>query len=106
MIAVAIVAILVWTGLNLELLERRASFQRRAEFHARMEQLCRESAAGEIQDAVRLEETGQNAATFRQLGSRSTAKADYHAAMKQKYEQAVSQRSLFVDPDPPPPPWP
>ena len=34
------------------------------------------------------------------------ARADYHAAMRRKYEEAVARRWFFVEPDPPEPPWP
>ena len=50
--------------------------------------------------------SGLDPTSLRQSAARATARADYHAAMKRKYEEAAARRRLSVEPDPPEPPWP
>jgi hypothetical protein len=73
MIVVAISALGFWISLEVFRSGRASEFKSQASLHADLEEVFRE----------------QNA-----------AKADYHAAMKRKYAQAVAKRLLSVEPDP------
>jgi hypothetical protein len=43
---------------------------------------------------------------LRELVAKTRARADYHAAMRRKHEQAASQGRFYVEADPPAPVWP
>ena len=49
---------------------------------------------------------GRDASSYRQAAARAKARADYHAAMKRKYEEAAARHWFSVEADPPQPPWP
>jgi hypothetical protein len=76
-IAVAISALCFWISLEVFRSTRAWQFQSQAGMHADLEDIFRGVSA---------------------------SKADYHAAMKRKYEQAAASRSFSVDPDPTAPP--
>ena len=44
------------------------------------------------------------AASDRQEAAKAAARADFHAALRRKYEQAAAERWFTVEPDPPEPP--
>lgn len=69
----------------------RGYFERKANFHVQLEAVHRD-AAPDLRP-------GPTAA-------RTTARADPHAAMRRKSEQAATRRRFWVEPDPPEPPWP
>lgn len=102
MIAVAIVAVLLGAGVEWMRFTRRGFYQSRASLHSQheatfrhLEQLHNQTAAG-----------SPNASPIRQDAAKAAAMADYHAAMKRKYEEAAARRAGSVEPDPPAPPWP
>ena len=80
MIAVAVLAIACWASLQWSRSVRADSFRSRARHHADLEAL------------------------FRGFDRRRAARADYHAAMRRKYEKAAASGVFSVDPDPPMPP--
>jgi hypothetical protein len=68
----------------------------------------RDLARRHLRTATELEASDSNAGAslIQGMAARTAAKADYHAAMKRKYEQAASGGPFWVEPDPPGPPWP
>ena len=106
MIAVALVAILLGTGIEVSRYQRSGRFRSKATAHASMEEAFRETERKQIETAVGLEKVGLDGGFIRKNAARTSAKADYHAAMKRKYEEAAARRMFFVEPDPPEPPWP
>lgn len=94
MIAVLILAIWFAVGIGGTRLTREAIFHRQASHHAALE------------EAYRQIERSCSAPGAAQAASRATAKADYHAAMKRKYEEAAARHAVSVAPDPPEPPRP
>ena len=77
MIAVAISALCFWISITVFRANRALQFRSAASMHAELEGI------------------------FRRI---SAAKADYHAALRRKYEQAAASNSFSVDPDPTAPP--
>jgi hypothetical protein len=77
MIAVAVVAVCFWMSLEVFRSTRTSQFRSRASIHARAEDMFWEVDG---------------------------AKADYHAAMRRKYEQAAANGAMSTDPDPSAPP--
>ncbi len=106
MIAVAVLA--VYLGVSIEWVRRQRSghFQSRASLHANLETIVRSSEQQQAQTAADWQKRGRDASSFRQAAARAKARADYHAAMKRKYEDAAARRRFSVEPDPPEPPWP
>ena len=77
MIAVAIAAVCFWISLEVFRSSRVSRFRSAASMHAELEDIFRPD---------------------------NDAKAEYHATLKRKYEQAAASRSFSVDPDPTAPP--
>jgi hypothetical protein len=84
MIAVALLTLALWGSLENYRFTRASSFRTMARFHAHIEAVFREF----------------------ERDSKAAAMADYHAAMKRKYEQAAARGVFSVEIDPPEPPWP
>ncbi len=106
MFAVAVVAIVQGIAVTLSRYERRHSVQSRADLHARLEAVYRDTQQAQERTAAEFNQRGLNATSMRQTAARSAARAEYHAALKRKYEQAAAGRRRSVEPDPPEPPWP
>jgi hypothetical protein len=106
MVAIAIVAISLWAGIEAARRVEHPFFQIRVQYHAQMEALCRDSQARWTRFAVEWQHAPGGAGQFQVHVARAAAKAAYHAAMKHKYEQAISEMWFSVAPDPPEPPFP
>ncbi len=108
MIAVAILALLFWATIEWGRYTRHQFFRQRAISHGILTDTFRKSEQEFLRTARSSESAGQKSSVIliRQFATRAAAKADYHAAMKRKYEEAIERRRLFVEPDPPEPPWP
>ena len=48
----------------------------------------------------------QSVARYRQEAAKAAARADFHSALRRKYEQAAAERWFTVEPDPPQSAWP
>jgi len=106
MIIVAILAILFAAGIQLTRYQRQSYFGIRAEVHSELEDLVRADQLRRAEAAALLEKSGYIATAERQAEAKSAANADYHAAMRRKYEQALARGWFTVDTDPPRPVWP
>jgi hypothetical protein len=106
MIAVAVLAIVLGATVEWARFTRHDFFQRKAGLHMQLAAQFRGFEQDWVRMAVEREKGGADAASVRQSAARCAARADYHAAMKRKYEQAAARRRLSVEPDPPEPPWP
>ena len=106
MIAVAIVAIVFWAGIEGVRRGRGSYFLRKAELHARLEAINREAQQKINQIADGIDQKKGNSVATRAVANKYAQIADYHDAMRRKYQQAASQRWFSVDPDPPLPPPP
>jgi hypothetical protein len=106
MFAVAVAGIVLGTAVTSSRYQRRRDFRKRADLHARSEALYRETEQGQERTAAELNKRALDGSFMRQSAARSAARADYHAALKRKYEQAADGRWRSVEPDPPEPPWP
>lgn len=108
MVAVALVAILFWATMEWGRYTRQEFFRQRATYHGILQDQFRKSEQEFRRKARSSESSGLKASAnfVRQYATKAAAKADYHAAMKRKYEEVIDRRQLFVEPDPPEPPWP
>ncbi|HKI20232.1 MAG TPA: hypothetical protein VKA15_20245 [Isosphaeraceae bacterium] len=125
MIAVAVVAVVLWAGIGWVQQGRRSHLRRQAELHASVEAIWRreeqaqnrqladllerrKQIAGLVRDAASnaLLDLDRIAASARDSAAKHSARADYHDAMRRKYEHAIAERSFSVEPDPPPPRFP
>jgi hypothetical protein len=106
MFAVAVVGIVLATAVTLSRYQRLQDFRRRADLHAQFEAVFRDTEQGQERTAAELKMRGMDGSFMRQSAARSAARAEYHAALKRKYEQAAAGRWRSVEPDPPEPPWP
>jgi hypothetical protein len=106
MIAVAILAILLGAMIEWGRHTRRGYFQQRASLHAHSEAVFRDLAQKHLRSAVELEKSSPNAdaGPIHRLAAMAASKADHHAAMRRKYDEAAARRALSVEPDPPEPP--
>ena len=60
-----------------------------------MEEAFRETERKQIETAVGLEKVGLDGGFIPKNAARTAAKADYHAAMKRKYEEAAARRMVL-----------
>jgi hypothetical protein len=106
MIAVAILAILLAAAIGWTRRQRSDHFRFMASLHARLGQIVRNSEQSDLRFAANREASGLDTGGFRQAAAKAAARADYHEAMRRKYEQAAAQGWFSVEPDPPEPAWP
>jgi hypothetical protein len=106
MIAIALLALYLGASVEWSGSERSDRLRVRAGNHATSEAMFRRIEQDWSRIAVSSGATGPNASFTRQAAARAAARADYHAAMRRKYEEAAARRAFFVEPDPPEPPWP
>ena len=103
MIAVALLAIFLGLGIEGSRDTKQHYFEKQVGFHEAFEGISRVNHQRQIMYAAYYEGRGRDAALFRRSAAKHLAKAEYHAAMRRKYEAAVSRRLLSVEPDPPEP---
>jgi hypothetical protein len=103
MIAVAILAVVIGMSASFTRYERSEYFRMKADKHASDEAMNRESEREYLNLAVDLEKAGIKNGPFHEMVAKIGALADYHAAMRRKYEQAASQGRFYVEADPPSP---
>ncbi len=96
MIAVAMLAVLLGFGVHRWRTTRGDLFRRLALRHARWE-----TGHREFVDHLKAR---LDAETVNSLAGMFAARADYHAAMRRKYEEAAARGAMSVEPDPPEPP--
>jgi hypothetical protein len=101
MIAVAFLSITFGASLDSFRSRYAESFRYRARFHALEEAKFRESELRWIQSDIEMERGGFGRGHFSDEAAKSAAWANYHAAMRRKYEQAASRPAFSVEPDPP-----
>ncbi len=106
MILVAILAIYLGAATEWGRRKRAGFFRSQARIHAILEETLREEERGDVATVVEWEQKGWDASLHRRFAARHAARADYHAALSRKYEEAASRSQFFVEPDPPEPPWP
>lgn len=106
MIAVAIVAVVLWLAVGGFRTFRQAQYQNNAKLHAANEAVWRENERRQNEIAHRLDDLKLNSGSIRGSAVRSAARADYHQVMRRKYERAAALGLLSVEPDPPEPPSP
>jgi hypothetical protein len=106
MIAVAVLAIVLGGTVECARFTRREFFQRKADLQMQVEAQFRGYERDWVKIAADEAKSGKGTGFARQFAAKTTAKADYHAAMKRKYEEAVARGVFSVEPDPPEPPWP
>jgi hypothetical protein len=106
MIILAIQAVVLAIGIQLTRNRRESNFREMANMHAELELPARAMQRRFADDAHNLEKQGIKATKYRQSEARSAARADYHAALRRKYEQALARGWFTVEDDPPPPAWP
>jgi hypothetical protein len=106
MIAVAIVAFLFWAGVEWTRFTRSDVFQKRASYHLQFENQFRGFERDLLRMAGGMPATSPNANPFRQSAAKAAAVAEYHAAMRRKYEEAAARQVFAVEPDPPAPRYP
>jgi hypothetical protein len=106
MIIVALVAVFFAGSRLLSRYEGQSYLRREVAIHADLEALVRQIQAAHARSATDLEKQGHDATSIRQSEAKAAARADHHAAMRRKYEQALSQGRFTVEDDPLPPPWP
>jgi hypothetical protein len=94
MIAVAVLALFLGAGLEWARYARQDYFRAKTSQHAHFESICRQAERD-----LTLMSGG------REVG-KSAARANFHAAMRRKYEAAAARDVFLVEPDPPAPPWP
>ena len=92
MIAVAVLAVLLGAGIEGARMFSRSRFQIRADYHARAVEIFQEDEQKKIKLAVNWEKRGLDASIFRQAAAKTAKVVKYHAAMKQKYEEAAARR--------------
>lgn len=103
MIAVAIVAVLLWLGVGGFRTFRQAQYRNNANMHAANEAVWRLNERRQNEIVHSLERMNLDSRSIRKSAVRSAARADYHEAMRRKYERAAALGLLSVDPDPPEP---
>jgi hypothetical protein len=101
---VALVALAFWASFELFRDSSASVFRLHAGFHADQEAMHRKFAQRRIESGIEMEKKGFGRGHFAKEAAKWAARADYHAAMKRKYEQAVARGALSVEHDPPPPP--
>ncbi len=122
MILVAVVAMYLGVSVEWARSQQRSTFRYEASSHATREDWARRDQQRALRvlhnleraiSGMDLERMGETGVTYgqalderRQALPRAAANADYHAAMKRKYEEAAARGWLTVEPDPPEPPWP
>ena len=106
MIAVAIVAVVLWLGMGHFRSLKQAQHQRTAQMHSEIEAIWRENEQRQNQLIEVMKRANGDSRFFRGSAARSAATADYHQAMRRKYERAAALGLLSVEPDPPEPPRP
>jgi hypothetical protein len=105
MFAVALLALCFWAMLVRARFERGRRFRSLAAYHRTYEKEYR----GIEQRWIRATDRSKDARDVSdesRLAARAAARADYHAAMSDKYKLAADRGDLSVAPDPPAPPWP
>jgi hypothetical protein len=103
MIAVAILAVVIGMSASFTRYERSKYFRMKAGTHANEEATIRESEREYLGLAVDFEKAGIKNGPLHEMVAKIGALADYHAAMRRKYEQAASQGRFYVEADPPSP---
>ena len=106
MIAVAILAIVLGVATGLVRRQTATDFLARASQHSIPEEAARAREYSATQSAILMERRSSDARADWQAAAQAKANAEYHAAMKRKYETAASGHWFFVEPDPPEPPGP
>jgi hypothetical protein len=106
MIGVAVLAVFLAVAVGWTRHERSNHFRSKASLHANLAGIVRQSERDSLRFAVEIEKAGLNASRSRHAATKAAARADYHEAMRRKYEQAALQGRFYVEPDPPAPPWP
>ena len=106
MIAVAILAVVISTSASFTRYERSNYFRMRADTHASDEAMIREFERKYLSFAIDFEKAGIKNGPLHEMVAKTRAAADYHAAMRRKYEQAASQGRFYAEADPPEPIWP
>jgi hypothetical protein len=86
MIAVAFLAIVFGAGVEGQRSRQQPLFRSRAEYHARKEARYREDEERSVRLALGREKRLGGAGEFRRQAAKAAAKADYHAAMRRRYE--------------------
>ncbi len=103
MFAVALLAVMLSLGIEETRNTKQDDFRKQASAHESLEGISRKALQRQIQTALYYEGQGWDSTLFRQAAAKSSAKAEYHAAMRRKYEGAASDRLLSIEPDPPEP---
>jgi hypothetical protein len=106
MIAVAILAVVISASASFTRYEPSNYFRMKADAHASDEARIRELERIFLSLDVDVEKAGIKNGPFYEMVAKTRAGADYHAAMRRKYEQAASQGRFYVEVDPPEPIWP
>jgi hypothetical protein len=106
MIAVALLALAFWASLEVYRFTRASSFRSQARLHADEEAMFRKFEQGWINSDFEMKKRGFGRGHFSKEAAKAAAVADYHAALRRKYEQAAARGAFSVEPDPQPPPWP
>jgi hypothetical protein len=108
MVAVAILALMFWAAREAIRFDRAFFFRSRAEYHVDQEVLFRMLDFESVWNQLPVDgpSSGPEIRFARQLSAQAAARADYHAAMRRKYEDAIARGAITVEPDPPEPPWP
>jgi hypothetical protein len=104
MIAVAILAIVLGAATELVRRQSATDFLGRAIQHATQERAARVREFSATQSAILMERRGRDPRADWQATAQAKANAEYHAAMRRKYETAASGHWFFVESDPPEPP--
>ena len=98
MIVVAILAIYLGAATEWSRREREGIFQSKARMHADLEKRFREEEREDISTVTDWEKKGWDGSLHRKFAARDAARADYHAAMKRKYEEAASRAGSSLNP--------
>jgi hypothetical protein len=106
MVAMAVLAVVLGGTIQCARFTRREFFQREANRQVQLEAQFRGFEQEWVQRAADEPKTGKGTGFARRFAAKTAAKADYHAAMKRKYEEAAARGAFSVEPDPPAPPWP
>ncbi len=102
MLAVAILALVFWRSLEQTRSAIGSNLRLKAGVHAKSE----ESFRGLERGWLDIQAKASPSALFKQQVARAAARADYHAALKRKYEHAAAEGRFFVEPNAPEPTWP
>lgn len=98
MIAVAVIALMIWADVNRFRWRQQMGFGWRIESEAREESFWRRLERAHRQQAVELEKRGDNASSLRAQAAQERAKADYHAKRKREHEEASRGFALPAGP--------